>query len=679
MSNAKKLEDVLSLKRPLSKSRFKLACECPTKLFYTGKPNEYANQSLEDSFLKNLAKGGFQVGALAKLMFPGGTEITSLDYETALRETNELLKKEEVIIYEAAFRFENLFIRADIVCKKGDSLYLYEVKAKSYNTEEDHFWQKRDPTKMNNDWKEYLNDIAFQAFVVQKSHPELRLFPHLLLADKLQKASVEGLNQNFKLVVKNGRDGVEVDPKLTPEGIGVPLLIAVPVANEVSKIQTGQANGSEAPDWPKEFTFESYLKHLSDQYLNNKKIAPIISKECKGCEFKTDLKDKTVLKDGFLECWSQALQLSPEEIEKRRPVFEVWKVGAPKFMESGVYFMDQLQESDFEPKTKPKQTPKPGLQTKDRKAVQLRETLSNSPKPYFDKKGFLKEVADFTFPLHFIDFETSMVAIPFNKGRGPYEQIAFQFSHHTLQKDGTVRHEGQWILAEPGKFPNFDFVRALKKELEKDEGTIFRYANHENAVLGQIRTQLKEASSTDVPDREDLIRFIESIARPSKEEKDKWTAKREMVDMLDLVLRYFWHPRMKGSNSIKVVLPSILEASPYLKDKYSKTVYGREAEIKSLNVEGSFAWVLLDEKGTPIDPYKRLPKVFGEFTFETMDRLFGDEELRDGGAAMMAYSKLQFTEMSKEEREAVTKALLRYCELDTLAMVMLWEGWREWE
>ena len=259
MSNAKKLEDVLSLKRPLSKSRFKLACECPTKLFYTGKPTEYANQSLEDSFLKNLAKGGFQVGALAKLMFPGGTEITSLDYETALRETNELLKKEEVIIYEAAFRYENLFIRADIVCKKGDSLYLYEVKAKSYNTEEDHFWQKRDPTKMNNDWKEYLNDIAFQAFVIQKSHPALRLFPHLLLADKLQKASVEGLNQKFKLVVKNGRDGVEVDSKLTPAGIGVPLLIAVPVANEVLKIQTGHANGSEAPDWPKEFTFESYL------------------------------------------------------------------------------------------------------------------------------------------------------------------------------------------------------------------------------------------------------------------------------------------------------------------------------------------------------------------------------------------------------------------------------------
>jgi hypothetical protein len=41
-------------KRYLSKSRFKLAVECPTKLFYTGKP-EYANIKNEDEFLVMLA------------------------------------------------------------------------------------------------------------------------------------------------------------------------------------------------------------------------------------------------------------------------------------------------------------------------------------------------------------------------------------------------------------------------------------------------------------------------------------------------------------------------------------------------------------------------------------------------------------------------------------------------
>ncbi len=36
---------------------------------------------------------------------------------------------------------------------------------------------------------------------------------------------------------------------------------------------------------------------------------------------------------------------------------------------------------------------------------------------------------------------------------------------------------------------------------------------------------------------------------------------------------------------------------------------------------------------------------------------------------------MQFTEMSENERLAVREALLKYCELDTLAMVMIVEYW----
>ena len=49
----------------LTKSRFKLACECETKLHYT-KKGDYADQSIDDSFLLELAKGGYQVGAQDK-------------------------------------------------------------------------------------------------------------------------------------------------------------------------------------------------------------------------------------------------------------------------------------------------------------------------------------------------------------------------------------------------------------------------------------------------------------------------------------------------------------------------------------------------------------------------------------------------------------------------------------
>jgi hypothetical protein len=53
-------------------------------------------------------------------------------------------------------------------------------------------------------------------------------------------------------------------------------------------------------------------------------------------------------------------------------------------------------------------------------------------------------------------------------------------------------------------------------------------------------------------------------------------------------------------------------------------------------------------------------------------------ELADGGAAMVAYARLQYEEMTDDDRTKITSDLLRYCELDTLAMVMVVEAWREW-
>ena len=119
--------------RCLTKSRFKLAMECPRKLFYTKKEDVYENKKIEDTFLQALADGGHQVGELAKYYFPGGHDIKTLDKESALSETNELLKQENVIIYEAAICYEDLFIRADVLVKTGNNVKLIEVKSKSEN------------------------------------------------------------------------------------------------------------------------------------------------------------------------------------------------------------------------------------------------------------------------------------------------------------------------------------------------------------------------------------------------------------------------------------------------------------------------------------------------------------------------------------------------------------------
>lgn len=144
-----------------------------------------------------------------------------------------------------------------------------------------------------------------------------------------------------------------------------------------------------------------------------------------------------------------------------------------------------------------------------------------------------------------------------------------------------------------------------------------------------------------------------------------------MVDLREMVLRFYYDPYTQGSNSIKQVLPAILNSSTYLRDKYSKPIYG--TDIRSLNFPSGKTWVEFD--GTLLrDPYSGLPKMFGS---EMIERLSDEDELKDGGAAMMAYARLQFEDMSDTERSEIRNALLRYCELDTLAMVMIYEGWRE--
>ena len=53
------------------------------------------------------------------------------------------------------------------------------------------------------------------------------------------------------------------------------------------------------------------------------------------------------------------------------------------------------------------------------------------------------------------------------------------------------------------------------------------------------------------------------------------------------------------------------------------------------------------------------------------------DELNNGGAALTAYARMQYQEMSDYEKNELSQALLNYCELDTMAMVMIYEGWRE--
>ena len=129
---------------------------------------------------------------------------------------------------------------------------------------------------------------------------------------------------------------------------------------------------------------------------------------------------------------------------------------------------------------------------------------------------------------------------------------------------------------------------------------------------------------------------------------------------------------------------TILKDAPKVAALYSQPgVYGMYLAIPSLNVTepGGHVW-LQAAKG--LDPYKTLPGIFGKDhgpVDEMLARLAGDDDedgtINQGGLAMTAYNYTQFAHISDQERASIEQALLRYCEIDTLAMVMLVQGLME--
>ena len=650
--------------RYLTKSRYKLGLECPTKLYYTNK-KEYANIKLDDPFLQALANGGFQVEALARLEYPEGhlIQAENYEYQKAIDETNELLKQDHCVIFEAAFGFQNLFIRTDILVKKGNQIELIEVKAKSFDpNDENIFVGKRGALVPA--WKPYLFDVAFQRYVIQNSFPEFQIKSFLKMADKTKKAKVDGLNQLFR-ISKHGdkrKDTQQLVNHIHEIG-GSSVLSDINIDEVIDKISSSHFKYST--DF--ELDFEEGIQFLAKHYETDTKINfPISFSACKTCEFKHD-PNNPHLKSGFESCFKEQLNWTQTEFDKPN-LMEVWdfKNGKKLFNEEQVLLMEDLKEEQFPVKVEAGK-----ISRTERQWLQIEKQVQADDTIFVLKDELKEEMQTWEYPLHFIDFETSAVALPFNKGRKPYEQVAFQFSHHIVYENGTIEHANEFLLAEAGVFPNFEFVRSLKKALG-EKGTIFRYSNHENSILNAIYLQLTEINESD---KYELIQFIQSISHSKSDSTEFWEGERDMVDLCEVYKKYYFDPFTKGSNSIKAVLPALFRRSTFLQNKYQQTIGA--IGVNSKNFEPTHTWLTI-KNGDVQSPYKMLPPVFETWSNDVLDDLLSDVEgLNNGGAALTAYGYLQYTDMTAGERAKLTQALLRYCELDTLAMVMLWEHFGE--
>ena len=318
--------------------------ECPTKLYYTRKL-EYPNQKMDDPFLSALADGGYQVGELAKLYFPNGHDITTLDYEEAQAQTLELLKQDEVIIYEPAIKFKNLFIRIDILVKKKNHFDLIEVKSKSFDVNEERPFLSKNGVRSS--WRSYLYDIAFQKYVLTSAYPSASVASYLMLVDKNAKCPIEGLNQKFKIVRDdNNKKGIKVSNTLPKECLEQKILVQVPVDEEVQLIYEGKDSKEK-----KERDFFDEISFLAEKYEKDEKIVSDISSKCAKCEFTCSKEEEqNGFKSGFKECWSSQLDWSDKDFEDEN-VLSIWRFGKKdKLIQEGKIKLSSLVEEDVCPK-----------------------------------------------------------------------------------------------------------------------------------------------------------------------------------------------------------------------------------------------------------------------------------------------------------------------------------------
>lgn len=594
----------------LTKTDFKIARECPTKLYYFKKKYKSTLQSNE--YLEYLKEGGHIIGAMAQVVHTDGIFIGLREgVEIAIARTIEALKSENATLFEAVFVHNGMLAAVDILEKRGSHLNIIEVKSKSFDSsEQDQIIGKKGGIK--SEWLEYIEDVAFQKLVVGNSQPHFSIASYLLLPDKSKTTQIEGLASQFRLENLGSNENPVYNVKFLGDS---EKLIE---SNFLTRVNIQDAVNFIFPLVQQEAN--RFVTLLNPQLVREQYH---LGKHCKDCEFNTDDPDS-----GYRECWKDLANVKPH-------IFELYCGGAIKVDGKALFdvMISQNKVSLFD-------IPASAIKGKrgERQSIQIQHTQQNSE---WSKPGFGLLLKSFKYPLHFIDFETSTSAVPYHKGMRPYEQIAFQWSCHTIDRPGENPKHADWINLEES-FPSFEFAETLRKHLSPD-GTIFMWADHENKVLKDVRRQ---ALQYDYKNRDSLCAWIDDVIV-----EDGRTGR--LVDMNRLCLENYFHPAMKGKTSIKYVLPAIWNNNEYLwKVPFLKDYFLRDAA------------------GTVLNPYEVLPGI---------EIAGANQVIKAGTAAMSAYQEMMYGFSSEDSaiKNKWSELLLQYCKLDTTAMIIVWLHWNK--
>ncbi|MCR4916889.1 MAG: DUF2779 domain-containing protein [Prevotella sp.] len=256
------------------------------------------------------------------------------------------------------------------------------------------------------------------------------------------------------------------------------------------------------------------------------------------------------------------------------------------------------------------------LRTKDIGPIQNMQVESAlTGKEFINPEGIRKFLDRLSYPLYFLDFETMQDAVPRYDGAKVYAQITFQYSLHIKEIPDTVVE-----LTDNGR----------RMKIRKGKTPIHREFLAPNDG-SDPRRPLAEQLCRDIPMDACTLAYNKMFECGRIHElaalyPDLAPHLLNIADNIkDLIDPFragdYYVPAMGGSFSIKSVLPALFPGDPEL-------------------------------------DYHNL-----------------DDRCQNGGDAMTIFPRIK--DMEPEEAKASREALLRYCELDTWAMVKVWEKLKE--
>ncbi|WP_440998639.1 DUF2779 domain-containing protein [Fodinibius sp. SL11] len=617
-----------------SRHLFGAGLECPVKLYYYRQG--YPQNKQSRPFIEHAIYNKRLLTALARSVYSNGILVNEKQVTKASDKTAQFLQSDEVVVFDAVFEHQQMMARLPIVHKAGNQLTVFYIRTKAFDSRKHSITDAEG--QINSKWEKYLLDLAYQIYLVWKNWPKADIRAILVMPEKSSNAYTDDLP--LLLHPLDNRAKAESIDASNQE-----LLAKLDVSEVVKKLI---GNTGFAEQYLPKPSVEDTLNFFRSVYFGDEKPATEVGLKCKRCEFRIESERiSNEKKSGFNECWSSVM---PVENPSENHIFDLIGPGTNRRLSNGNFDPKDIPtDSIFSSASVMKSEGR--ISQEMRQALQVHKKKDEEVPEEIIRPDLFEELERWQFPLHFLDFEAGNYAVPVRKNRRPYHLVVFQFSCHTLYRDGSWKHR-EWIDDFRSGYPNYELIRKLKQVPDIEEGTIVQYSNFERNALKTIRSELLHEQDV-IADANNLNNWIEQIINrhDSSHSQPPYIA-----DLSRLVKNYYYNREMEDSLSIKDVLRSVMSHSPYLKNIYSKP-------YSSSNFD-QIIWWQSNGHGGARNPYSILTET-------------GDSPIRRGTEAMVVYGKMIAQELPPEKRNAYQNALLKYCELDTLAMMMIYQHWQK--